>query len=170
EQYTDISYGLDANGVLDAQCDARPCRYDSYLIISAASGATGNFASITSNINNGIHGDPPFIGEATAEGYTITFDGYTGGDADGNDVVGFSDLSVLASNWGRSGMTWSDGDFDGDGTVNFPDLSILSANWGWSASQGDRMENLPELRDVDGDGDFDINDVNLILEEFHGDK
>lgn len=55
------------------------------------------------------------------------------GDANGDNQVGFADLSAFASNWGQTGKTWADGDFTEDGLVAFLDLSILAANWSWTA-------------------------------------
>ncbi|MFI5240136.1 MAG: dockerin type I domain-containing protein [Candidatus Saccharimonadia bacterium] len=51
------------------------------------------------------------------------------GDANGDGVVNILDLSILASNWGKTNATWSEGDFNGDGVVNITDLSILAANY-----------------------------------------
>jgi len=171
-QLTADSADLGANATLDVDCGTfRPIRYDEFLIVSTASGATGAFAAIDSNIVNGLHDDPPFIDSTSEEGVSIIFDGYTGGDADGNDAVDLTDLGKLGANWNKYGMDWEDADFDGDGHVYLVDLGILSANWGWTGSSGKQMgESLPELKDVDGDGDFDIDDVNLILEKYGKDQ
>jgi hypothetical protein len=159
---------LGANATLDVDCGTfRPIRYDEFLIVSTASGATGAFATISSSITNGLHGDPPFIDSVSEEGVSVIFDGYTGGDADGNDEVGMIDLGRLGANWNQYGMHWDDADFDGDGHVYLVDLGILAANWSWTGSPGKRMdESLPELGDQDGDGDFDIDDVYIILEKY----
>ena len=39
------------------------------------------------------------------------------------------DLNVLASNWGKTGRTFSTGDFNYDGRTDALDLGILAANW-----------------------------------------
>jgi fibronectin type 3 domain-containing protein len=52
------------------------------------------------------------------------------GDANGDGYVNVIDLSIMATNYGDSGMTRAQGDLNGDGSVNVFDLSILAANWG----------------------------------------
>ncbi|MFT3788276.1 MAG: pre-peptidase C-terminal domain-containing protein [Tepidisphaeraceae bacterium] len=56
------------------------------------------------------------------------------GDANQDGVVGFADLLVLASNYGKSGRNFQSGNFDYDtaGNVNFADLLILAAQYGKS--------------------------------------
>ena len=52
------------------------------------------------------------------------------GDATLDGVVGPADLSKLLTNYGKSGMTWSQGDFTYDGIVGPADLSKLLTNYG----------------------------------------
>jgi hypothetical protein len=52
------------------------------------------------------------------------------GDANGDGRVDVNDLTIVLSNFGRTGMTWSQGEFTGDGTVDVNDLTILLANFG----------------------------------------
>jgi hypothetical protein len=52
------------------------------------------------------------------------------GDANRDGTVNFSDLLILAKNYGGAGRTWSQGDFNGDGVVNFADLLVLAKNYG----------------------------------------
>ena len=54
----------------------------------------------------------------------------TQGDVNGDGTVNIVDLSIMASNWGRTGATATQGDLNGDGTINILDLSILATNWG----------------------------------------
>ena len=42
-------------------------------------------------------------------------------DLSGDGVVGFSDLSIILSNW----LTSDGGDVNGDGETNFSDLSLV---------------------------------------------
>lgn len=51
------------------------------------------------------------------------------GDINGDGAVNLNDLSILSSNWNKTGMTAAQGDLNGDGAVNLNDLSILSSNW-----------------------------------------
>jgi fibronectin type 3 domain-containing protein len=54
------------------------------------------------------------------------------GDANGDGVVDILDYNILVSNFGKTGMTWSQGDFNEDGVVDIKDFSILSSNYGQS--------------------------------------
>ena len=57
------------------------------------------------------------------------------GDADGDGVVDFKDLVILASHYGQpSGATFAQGDFNGDGKVDFADLVILAQAYGRSTA------------------------------------
>ncbi|NLE38225.1 MAG: cadherin-like domain-containing protein [Pirellulaceae bacterium] len=59
------------------------------------------------------------------------------GDANDDGVVDAEDAKILASNWGKSGMTWADGDFNDDGAVNAIDAAILAANFDATRSAGE---------------------------------
>jgi hypothetical protein len=52
------------------------------------------------------------------------------GDANRDRSVNFSDLLVLAQNYGQSSRTFSQGDFNYDGNVNFNDLLLLAQRYG----------------------------------------
>ena len=52
------------------------------------------------------------------------------GDLNGDGTVNAADLSILLSNWGKTGATAAQGDLNGDCTVNAADLSILLTHWG----------------------------------------
>ena len=52
------------------------------------------------------------------------------GDADGDGKVDFTDLVILARNYGKTSANWATGDFNGDGKVDFSDLVILARNYG----------------------------------------
>ncbi|MCA9346427.1 polysaccharide deacetylase family protein [Candidatus Saccharibacteria bacterium] len=51
------------------------------------------------------------------------------GDIDGSGKVDALDLSIVLSNWGKTGMTLADGDLDASGTVDALDLSLVLTNW-----------------------------------------
>ena len=57
----------------------------------------------------------------------------TPGDVTGDGNVNLNDLSILLSNFGKSGMQRSQGDLISDGNVNLSDLSQLLANFGKSS-------------------------------------
>ena len=60
----------------------------------------------------------------------FTFDLPLPGDANLDGTVNFTDLLVLAQNYGVQNGNWQHGDFNGDGRVNFADLLLLAQNYG----------------------------------------
>src|SRR5688572_6007870 len=54
------------------------------------------------------------------------------GDANGDGVVDLRDFNVLASNFGKSGATFSQGDFDYDGRIDLSDFKLLASRFGTS--------------------------------------
>lgn len=65
------------------------------------------------------------------------------GDVTLKGYVGFSDLVVVARNFGMKNATWADGDFDNDGVVGFDDLVLLARNYGHHASAPDSAAAVP---------------------------
>ncbi|MFT3786894.1 MAG: hypothetical protein QM770_12125 [Tepidisphaeraceae bacterium] len=61
--------------------------------------------------------------------YPMNFN-FLRGDFNHDSVVNFTDLLVLASNYGKTGKTVSTGDTNYDGTVNFVDLLALAQRYG----------------------------------------
>jgi hypothetical protein len=139
---------------------------------------------------NDPSGYGPFRGHVTEDGkeYHLTFLGYTKGDCTGDNSVDGGDLAVLGGHWGMSGMTWSQGDFTGEGIVDGGDLALLGGNWNWQSGvpptpdtcelcqQGKGLggegggkfdDGGLDLSDRDGDGDFDVDDMLIIIEEMH---
>lgn len=76
-------------------------------------------------------GDAP----ASNEAHAATF---LRGDVNGDGLVNFSDLVILAAHYGQSKASWAWGDLNGDGSVNFDDLVILAANYGSRVSAAAR--------------------------------
>jgi 6-phosphogluconolactonase (cycloisomerase 2 family) len=56
----------------------------------------------------------------------VAWDPEVPGDVDGDGVVGFADLLMVLSDWGRAG---GPADVDGDGIVGFRDLLIVLSSW-----------------------------------------
>ena len=54
---------------------------------------------------------------------------YNPGDANGDGNVDINDLTIVLSNYGQTGATWSQGNFTGSGTVDINDLTIVLANY-----------------------------------------
>jgi hypothetical protein len=54
------------------------------------------------------------------------------GDANLDGIVSILDFNILATNFGKSGMTFGQGNFDygADGTVNILDFNLLATNFG----------------------------------------
>lgn len=63
------------------------------------------------------------------DGTTSTTPTKVAGDVNGDGKVDALDLSIILSNWNKTGATAAQGDLNGDGTVNALDLSIVLANW-----------------------------------------
>ena len=53
------------------------------------------------------------------------------GDANGDHIVNFADISAVFLNWGATYTPGSagPGDANNDGSVNFTDISTVFANW-----------------------------------------
>ncbi len=54
------------------------------------------------------------------------------GDAIGDGQVDINDLTIVLSNFGKTGMTWAKAKFTGSGTVDINDLTIVLSNFGAS--------------------------------------
>ena len=54
------------------------------------------------------------------------------GDANGDGRVDINDLTIVLTNFGKTGRVWSQGSMDGDpaGTVDINDLALVLANFG----------------------------------------
>ena len=65
------------------------------------------------------------------------------GDITLKGYVDFSDLVVVARNFGMKNATWADGDFDNDGSVGFDDLVLLARDFGHHASAPDTAAAVP---------------------------
>ena len=68
------------------------------------------------------------------------------GDANLDGKVDVNDLTVVLTNFGKSGMTWATGDFVGNGTVDINDLTIVLAHFDqtFGATPGGNVSAVPE--------------------------
>ncbi len=66
------------------------------------------------------------------------------GDANADGQVDVNDLTIVLTNFGQTGMSWSQGEFTGDGTVDVNDLTIVLANYGSGASSAASLTAVPE--------------------------
>lgn len=65
------------------------------------------------------------------------------GDVTLKGFVDFSDLLVVARNFGMKNATWADGDFNNDGGVGFDDIVALARDFGHHASAPDTAAAAP---------------------------
>ena len=68
------------------------------------------------------------------------------GDADLDGVVDFSDLVILARNYGRKTAHWDQGDFNYDGSVGFDDLVTLARHYSQKLTPADLASFDPSFR------------------------
>jgi hypothetical protein len=59
-----------------------------------------------------------------------TYGGAADADYNNDNTVNITDLSILATNWGKTNMSHSQGDANTDGIINILDLSILATYFG----------------------------------------
>ncbi|MCA9311362.1 MAG: hypothetical protein KDA21_09170, partial [Phycisphaerales bacterium] len=68
-------------------------------------------------------------GGGTAEVDLGAFERTCAGDADGNGMVNFDDLTVVLQAWATAVITGTGGYLNDDGVVNFDDLTIVLQDW-----------------------------------------
>lgn len=87
------------------------------------------------------------------------------GDANFDGTVDFSDLLIVARNYGRSGdVGFVNGDFDMDGSVGFDDLIILARNYGGSAPTASQLAQFDPVFRADVEAAFaDVPEPSLAL-------
>ena len=68
----------------------------------------------------------------------------TPGDANGDGGVDINDLTIVLTNYGQTGMTWTQGEFTGDGRVDINDLTIVLTNYGQTAGSSTGLAAVPE--------------------------
>jgi peptidoglycan/xylan/chitin deacetylase (PgdA/CDA1 family) len=66
----------------------------------------------------------------SAIGGSVTPPAQKQGDVNGDNAVDALDLSIVLSNWNKSGQTRGQGDLTGDGVVDALDLSMVLSKWG----------------------------------------
>lgn len=86
--------------------------------------------ALLSDIGSGFN---PAVAPDTVE-YTFTVLGSCNGDADGNGVVNFADVTNVLANWGTASGCLPQGDADASGVVDFNDITTVLANWGASCA------------------------------------
>jgi hypothetical protein len=68
------------------------------------------------------------------------------GDANGDSKVDINDLTIVLTNYGKTGQAWSQGCMNGDptGTVDINDLTIVLTNYGTTYSAAKGIKAVPE--------------------------
>jgi hypothetical protein len=103
-----------------------------WLVASGGAGVAGydpaNFSLVTTLFTNPM-GIGRFATSQSGTGLYVDFVPSMAGDANCDGTVDIADLSILLTNFDKSGMAWSDGDFDGSGTVAIDDLSKTLTNF-----------------------------------------
>jgi hypothetical protein len=68
------------------------------------------------------------------------------GDSNRDQRVDVNDLTIVLTNFGATGCTWSQGCMDGDptGTVDVNDLTIVLANFGTTYGASSGINAVPE--------------------------
>ena len=89
----------------------------------AAGWASGRIRSSTADANHGLGWSDNGVSQITIA-YTLY------GDANLDGKVDINDLTIVLSNYGKTGMTWGKGDFNYDGKVDINDLTIVLAHYG----------------------------------------
>ena len=82
-------------------------------------------------------------------------------DFNSDGVVNVTDLSILATNWGRTTATHAQGDANSDGTISIYDLSILASQWGQSITLPDRTI-LTDYYVPDGTHDVTYENIDFV--------
>ena len=98
--------------------------------------ARTNFSDKTGSLNDGLYVLTIYSNDVVDSAgnslnggdQSVTFHRLLG-DMNGDGKVGFSDLVILASNYGHPG-TAAGGDLNADGRIDFRDLVLLAANYG----------------------------------------
>jgi hypothetical protein len=95
-----------------------------------AGGVTGRFTTLTGSETSST-GVP-----ASGRVFSVVYEpkrvvvGFSyAGDGDYSGAVNFDDLILLAKNYNKVGVQWTEGEFTGDGVVNFDDLLVLAKNY-----------------------------------------
>ncbi|HUB93943.1 MAG TPA: polysaccharide deacetylase family protein [Verrucomicrobiae bacterium] len=117
-----VNYGTSATYGSSTPADSTLTTTHSVSVTGLTANTTYHFQAVSTDASNNT---------VTSSDYTFTTPTSTAipGDINGDGKVDALDLSVLLSNWGKTGATAAQGDLNGDGTVDALDLSILLTNW-----------------------------------------
>ncbi len=95
----------------------------------------GEWTNPTSTAQSGTSTYPS--GDGTGGGNFLFRFNVLSGDASQDGTVGLADLNTVLSNYGKSGMTWTQGDFTGDEVVGLADLNNVLTDYGKTLPSGE---------------------------------
>jgi formylglycine-generating enzyme required for sulfatase activity len=75
-----------------------------------------------------------WMSEEDFVGFRVAASAPEPGDANGDGRVDINDLTIVLTNYNKTGMAWSQGDFTGDGKVDINDLTIVLTNYGYGVT------------------------------------
>jgi hypothetical protein len=104
----------------------------SYTTFDAAAAANG-YVGVSPVFTNAVApptAEPPMIPPDLVSMPAVIISHSLAGDANFDGKVDINDLTIVLTNYGQTGMAWSQGEFTGSGTVDINDLTIVLANYG----------------------------------------
>ena len=134
-----VGYGSTASGGTDALIWTYGAATAADLNTYAAGLVAATWPAGTSSMPTAFNNNGEVVGYGTLDGVSSAFAllYYGGpGDANGDGRVDVNDLTIVLTNFGKTGATWSQGEFTGDGTVDVNDLTIVLSNYGTTHGAG----------------------------------
>jgi hypothetical protein len=126
-----LTYVWRVNGTMKRMYSSSSAVSDSFDLSVAGNGDAGDVIWV-----DVIPSDGMMYGATVSD--TATVAAALTGDANLDGTVNMSDLTIVLTNYNKTGMSWSTGDFTGDGTVDISDLNKLLVNY--SVSTGSNAE------------------------------
>ncbi len=108
-------------------------QWNEAVVSASYRGCRGGSYSVSSNdLASSYRSSGNPAADPSSTGFRIAASTLFPGDANGDGRVDVNDLTIVLSNFGSTGCTWSQGCMDGDpsGTVDVNDLTIVLANYG----------------------------------------
>jgi probable HAF family extracellular repeat protein len=142
-----VGYAMTSAGAQDAfvyGLGGNDTMQDMNTAFAASIPAGWSLSAATAIDDNGDIAGYGTDGSAGAQGFLLA--PALPGDANLDGKVDVNDLTIVLSNFGKTGRTWSSGDFVGDGKVDINDLTIVLANFGrtFGATPGGNVSAVPE--------------------------
>jgi len=119
---TEVKYGLTNSYGSTTTLNPSLATSHTATISGLTSGTTYHYQVVSTNA----------AGQTTTSGgYTFTTSAVaaTPGDVNGDGKIDGLDLSIVLTNWNKTGQTHAQGDLNGDGKIDGLDLSMILTNW-----------------------------------------